>query len=67
MKKNNVNYKLVNILLIILIISLLYWISGLWLGIVEKVIAVLLPFVLGFAVAYALYPVQRKLEDSGIP
>ena len=67
MGKNKVNYKLINILLVILIISLLYWISGLWLGIFEKVIAILLPFVLGFAMAYALYPIQKKLEDSGFP
>ena len=67
MNKNKVNYKLINILLVILIISLLYWISGLWLGIAKKVIAILLPFVIGFAVAYALYPVQRKLENSGFP
>ena len=66
MKKNNINFKLLNLLLVILIISLLYWIRGLWLGIFEKIIAVLLPFILGFAVAYALYPVQKKLEDSGI-
>ena len=67
MEKNKLNYKLINILLVILIISLLYWISGLWLGIVEKAIAVILPFGLGFAMAYALYPIQKKLEDSGIP
>lgn len=67
MGKNKINYKLMNTLLVILIISLLYWISGLWLGIAEKIIAVLLPFILGFSVAYALYPIQKKLEDSGIP
>ncbi|MEE3343001.1 MAG: AI-2E family transporter [Bacilli bacterium] len=67
MLKNKLNYKLINVLLVILIVSLLYWISGLWLGIVRKGIDILLPFVLGFAVAYALYPIQRKLEDSGFP
>ena len=66
MGKNKLNYKLINTLLIILIISLLYWISGLWLGIAGKVITILLPFILGFAVAYALYPIQKKLEDAGI-
>ncbi len=67
MFKNKINYKLINTLLIILIVSLLYWISGLWLGIVKKIIEILLPFILGFAVAYALYPVEKKLEDSGFP
>ena len=67
MGKNKINYKLINILLVVLIVCLLYWVSGLWLGIAKKLIAVLLPFILGFAVAYALYPVQKKLEDSGFP
>ncbi len=67
MKDNKINYKLVNILLIILIISLLYWINGLWLGIASKLIEVLLPFLIGFAVAYALYPYQQKLESIGFP
>lgn len=67
MEKNKINYKLINILLVILIISLLYWISGLWVGIFEKVIAVLFPFILAFSVAYALYPFQKKLVDCGFP
>ncbi|MBQ6494588.1 MAG: AI-2E family transporter [Bacilli bacterium] len=66
MKKNVVNYKLVNILLIILIIAILYWISGLWMGILGKFIAVLLPFIIGFAIAYALYPLKRKLMETGL-
>ena len=64
---NKVNYKLVNILLVLLIVSVLYWISGLWLGITEKIIAVIFPFVLAFAVAYALYPFHKKLVDAGFP
>lgn len=67
MGKSKINYKLINILLFILIISLLYWISGLWIGIAEKIIKILLPFILGFAIAYALYPIQKKLEDAGFP
>ena len=64
---NKVNYKLVNVLLVLLIISIIYWISGLWLGITAKVVAVLFPFLLAFAVAYALYPFHKKLVDSGFP
>lgn len=67
MEKNKINYKLINILLVILIISLLYWISGLWVGIFEKVLAILFPFILGFAIAYALYPIQKKLINCGFP
>lgn len=67
MERNRINYKLINILLVILIISLLYWISGLWIGIFNKVIAILLPFILAFVVSYALYPIHRKLTDCGFP
>lgn len=65
--ENKVNYKLVNLLLIILIICLLYFIRGLWVGILEKIIAVLFPFLIAFAVAHAIYPYCKKLERYGLP
>ncbi len=65
--KNKVDYKLVNILLVVLIICLLYFIRGLWMGIFTKIMAILLPFLIAFAVAYALYPYCRKLMDYGLP
>ena len=67
MKKDKINYKLINILLVILIIALLYWISGLWIGVFNKILDIIFPFIVGFAIAYALYPFQKKLLDSGIP
>ena len=67
MENNKINYKLLNILLVILIICLLYWISGLWIGIFEKIIAIIFPFLLAFAVAYALYPFSKKIINLGIP
>lgn len=67
MENNKINYKLLNILLVILIICLLYWISGLWIGIFEKIIAIIFPFLLAFAVAYALYPFSKKTINLGIP
>ena len=65
--KNKVNYKLVNILLVIVIICLIYFVRGLWLGVLSKFITVILPFLVAFAVAYALYPYSKKLENCGIP
>ena len=65
--ENKVNYKLVNILLIVLIVCLLYAIRGLWLGVFAKLGAVFAPFLIAFAVAYALYPYSKKLEDYGLP
>lgn len=67
MRHNNLNYKLVNILLIVLIICLLYWINGLWISIVDKIIDVLFPFILAFAVSYAIYPFSKKIEELGFP
>ena len=65
--ENKLNYKLVNILLIIIIVCLLYAIRGLWLGLIEKILAVFFPFLIAFAVAYALYPYGKKLEGYGFP
>ena len=64
---NKINYKLVNILLMVLIICLLYFVKGLWLGVLSKTVAVLLPFLVAFAVSYALYPYCKKLENCGLP
>lgn len=65
--KNKLNYKLVNILLVVLIICLLYFIRGLWLGILSKLVAVTFPFLIAFAVAYALHPYCKKLENLNLP
>jgi len=67
MKKDKINFKLLNILMIVAIICLLYWINGLWVGILAKLLAVLLPFILAFAIAYALYPFVKKLRNCGFP
>lgn len=67
MMENKINYKLVNILLVVLIVCLLYSIKGLWLGLLAKIVAVILPFLIAFAVAYAIYPYCKKLEDYGLP
>ena len=64
---NKINYKLVNVILVVVLICLIYFIKGLWLGILSKTIAVLLPFMVAFAVSYALYPYSKKLELCGIP
>ena len=65
--ENKINYKLINTLLVILIICLLYMIRGLWIGVLSKLGAVFMPFLVAFAVAYALYPYSKKIEDYGLP
>ena len=67
MKNDRINYKLVNILLVIAIICLLYLIKDLWIGIVAKFIGMLFPFILAFAIAYALYPFVKRLMNAGFP
>ena len=64
---NKINYKLLNTLLIVLIIFFLYSIKGLWMGILSKIVTVTLPFLVAFAVSYALYPYTKKIEKCGVP
>ena len=67
MMENKVNYKLLNLLIVIAIICLLYTIRGLWMGIVTNIFNVIAPFLLAFALAYVIYPLVKKLTDSGAP
>lgn len=67
MKDNKLNFKLVNILLVIAIICLLYFIRGLWIGIVVNLFNIISPFLLAFAIAYVIYPLVNKLITNGAP
>jgi len=62
-----INYKLVNIVLVLIIIALLYFTGSMWVGILSKIIEILLPFIISFAIAYALYPYYRYLMDKKLP
>ena len=63
----HVNYKYLNVLLILLIIYVLFLLSDLWLGIFFKIIDILKPFLIAFAIAYAVYPIEQWLEKKKIP
>lgn len=67
MKKDNIDYKLVNITLILLIVLLIYLIRGVWLGALKTVGSIIFPFLLAFALAYILYPMVKKLQEAGSP
>lgn len=67
MFKNRIDYKLVNIALVTLIIYLLYKTGYLWMGVTNKVLNIFEPFIIAFAVAYALYPCLEYLKEKGIP
>ena len=64
---NKINYKLVNIILVLIIIALVYFTGDLWVGIISKVLEILLPFIIAFAISYALYPYYRYLMDKKLP
>ena len=65
--ENKLNFKLLNLLIIIAIVCLLYFIRGLWLGIVFNIFNIIAPFLLAFALAYVIYPLVKKLIDAGAP
>lgn len=65
--KKNVNYKYLNILLILGIVYLLFLMRNLWLGAVSKIIGIILPFVIAFGISYVLYPFLKFLMEKKIP
>ena len=56
---DKVNYKLLNVLIIIAIICLLYFIKSLWLGLVINIFNIIAPVLLAFALAYVIYPLVK--------
>lgn len=67
MYKNKINYRLVNIIFILLVIYLLCNTFGLWSGIVRTIIKIIAPFFIAFTIAYALYPFVKKIQSKNIP
>ncbi|MBP3635168.1 MAG: AI-2E family transporter [Bacilli bacterium] len=61
------NYKLVNILLILLIVYVLFLLRGLWGNVFVKMLAILKPFIVAFAIAYAFYPLLKWLQKKKVP
>ena len=61
------NYKLVNVLLILLIIYVLFLLRDLWGNVFIKLLAVLKPFIIAFAISYAFYPFLKFLQRKKIP
>ena len=67
MIKNKLDFKLINIALLVLVIFLLHQTSDLWIGLVLLLSKIAFPFLIAFAVAYALYPFTKFLEEHKIP
>ena len=66
MKKEHINYKLVNTLLLLLIFYLILITSGYWGSFIRKIFDIMLPFIIAFAFAYILRPFVKKLESKGV-
>lgn len=67
MIKNKIDFKLINVALIILIIYLMYQTGNLWIGIFNKFITIFTPLFIAFIVAYALYPLLQFFMKHKIP
>ena len=67
MIKDKLNYKLLNCAIIMVIVFLLYKTGGLWIGIVSKIFDIILPFIIAFIIAYALYPIVKYLRENKVP
>lgn len=66
MFKDKINFKLVNILIIVLIIYLGLNTISFWKLVVLKILQIIMPFVIAFAIAYAMYPLVRGLKKKGL-
>ena len=66
MFSNKINYKLLNITLLMLFLYIVVTNINLWWGIFMAIVKVLLPFIIAFAIAYALHPIVDYLEEKGI-
>ena len=65
--EKKINYKLVNLSLIVLVIFFLYRTGHLWIGIVDKIVDIMVPFIFAFALAYALQPILKYMQKKKIP
>jgi len=64
MIKGKLDFKLINIALFAVISYFIYESLDLWLNILGKLIKIILPFFLGFAVSYSLYPILICLNKK---
>lgn len=66
MYKNRINYKLLNFLILMGLLYICVTNIGTWFQIISKIVNICLPFIIAFAIAYALHPLEKKLEAKGV-
>ncbi len=67
MIKNKLDFKLINFAIITLIVYLMYQTGNLWIGLFNKVVDLIMPFLFAFVFAYALYPAVKYLQSKKVP
>lgn len=67
MIKNKLDFKLINLAIITFIIFLIYTTSNFWIWLLNMAITIFTPFLLAFALAYALYPLLKIMIRKGVP
>lgn len=64
MYKNKINYKLLNFLILMGLLYICVTNIGTWFQIISKVVSVCFPFIIAFAIAYALYPLEKNWKKG---
>ncbi len=67
MIKNKLDFKLINMAIILFIFFLFYLSGSFWISILSKGFRIITPFVIAFAIAHALFPVLKNMINRGIP
>ena len=67
MKNDKINFKLINMTIVLTMIFLLYLTGGLWIHLFNKAYEIIFPFAIAFIIAYALYPITMILRNNKIP
>lgn len=67
MIKNKLDFKLINIALISIICYFVFMSLDFWLNIINKIISVIIPLILSFALAYTIDPIVKYLNKFKIP
>ncbi len=65
MFSNKLNYRIINATALLLLLYIGVTNIGVWWGIIVKVIAIMVPFIVGFVFAYAFTPFIKWLQDRG--
>lgn len=67
MIKNKLDFKLINLAIIVFIVFLMYQTGHLWIDIFNKILTIATPLLIAFVLAYALYPLLKFFTDHKVP